>query len=62
MIIMSYDDSGIWYKKCFKEVKEIISVSRGLIYMVAYELYSFDEKTGVEFIGILPREERIQRE
>jgi hypothetical protein len=51
---MSYDDSGIWYKKCFKEVKEIISVSRGLIYMVAYELYSFDEKTGVEFIGILP--------
>ena len=22
--------------------------------MVAYELYSFDEKTGIEFIGILP--------
>jgi hypothetical protein len=54
MIIMSYNDSEIWYKKCFEEVKEIISVSRGLIYMVAYKLYSFDEKTGVEFIGILP--------
>ena len=54
MIIMTYDDSKIWYKKCFEEVKEITSVSRGLIYMVAYELYSFDEKTGVEFIGILP--------
>ena len=22
--------------------------------MLAYELYSFDEKTGIEFIGILP--------
>lgn len=26
--------------------------------MVAYELYSFDEKNGVEFIGVLPERRR----
>ena len=29
-------------------------VVRGFIDMVAYELFSFDEKNGCEFIGILP--------
>jgi hypothetical protein len=30
------------------------SLDRGFIDMVAYELFSFDEKNGYEFIGILP--------
>src|SRR4030066_1835372 len=51
MIIRTYNDSKIWYKKCLSEVN---SLNRGFIYMVAYELFSFDEKNGYEFIGILP--------
>ena len=35
-------------------LKEVIPSDRGFIYMVAYELFSFDEKNGYEFIGILP--------
>jgi hypothetical protein len=37
-----------------EEFKEVNSLDRGFIYMVAYELFSFDEKNGYEFIGILP--------
>jgi hypothetical protein len=37
-----------------QEVKEANSGDRGFIYMVAYELFSYDEKNGYEFIGILP--------
>jgi len=37
-----------------KEVKEVSPLDRGFTYMVAYELFSFDEKNGYEFIGILP--------
>lgn len=36
------------------EFKEVNSLDRGFIYMVAYELFSYDEKKGYEFIGILP--------
>ena len=35
-------------------LKEVNSSDRGFIYMVAYELFSYDEKKGYEFIGILP--------
>ena len=34
--------------------KEVNSVARGIICMVAYELFSYDEKNGYNFIGILP--------
>jgi hypothetical protein len=37
-----------------QEVKEANSGDRGFIYVVAYELLSYDEKHGYEFIGILP--------
>jgi hypothetical protein len=37
-----------------EEFKEVNSLDRGFIYMVAYELFSYDEKKGYEFIGILP--------
>jgi hypothetical protein len=30
------------------------SLDKGFTDMVAYELFSFDEKSGCEFIGILP--------
>jgi hypothetical protein len=36
------------------KIKEANSDDRGFIYMVAYELFSYDEKNGYEFIGILP--------
>jgi hypothetical protein len=51
---------------CLQEVITIVRVGienaivklhpldRGLADMVAYELFSFDEKSGYEFIGILP--------
>jgi hypothetical protein len=49
-----------------QEVKEANSGDRGFIYMVAYELFSYDEKNGYEFIGILPERrknpERITKE
>jgi hypothetical protein len=41
-----------WYRKCFSKIT--FSLDRGLADMVAYELFSFDEKSGYEFIGILP--------
>jgi hypothetical protein len=37
-----------------QNVKEENLGNRGFIYMVAYELFSYDEKNGYEFIGILP--------
>jgi hypothetical protein len=36
------------------ELKQINSLDRSFIYMVAYELFSYDKKNGYEFIGILP--------
>jgi len=49
-----------------QRVKEASSGDRGLIHMVAYELFSYDEKNGYEFIGILPERrkdpKRITRE
>jgi hypothetical protein len=35
-------------------IPKLHSLDRGLTDMVAYELFSFDEKGGYEFIGILP--------
>lgn len=47
-------------------VKEGNSVARGIICMLAYQLFSYDEKSGYDFIGILPERrknpERITRE
>jgi len=37
-----------------QKVKEVNSGQIGFIYMVAYELFSYDGKNGYEFIGILP--------
>jgi hypothetical protein len=37
-----------------QKIKEANSGDRGFIGMVAYELFSYDEKNGYEFIGILP--------
>jgi hypothetical protein len=39
-------------------VKEVNSITRGNIHMVAYELFSYDEKNGYNFIGILPERRR----
>jgi hypothetical protein len=37
-----------------KQFKEANSLNRGFICMIAYELFSYDERNGYEFIGILP--------
>jgi len=37
-----------------QKVKEANSGDRGFIYMMAYELFSYNEKDGYELIGILP--------
>ena len=37
-----------------QKLEEAKSGNRGFIHMVAYELFSYDEKNGYEFIGILP--------
>jgi hypothetical protein len=52
MVTQTYKDSMGWYRKCFSKIT--FSLDRGLADMVAYELFSFDEKSGYEFIGILP--------
>jgi len=39
-------------------VKEVNSITRGIIRMLAYELFSYDEKNGYNFIGILPERRR----
>jgi hypothetical protein len=37
-----------------EEFKDVNSLDRGFVPMVAYELFSYDKKNGYEFIGILP--------
>lgn len=39
-------------------IKEVNSVARGIICMVAYELFSSDEKNGYDFFRILPERRR----
>ncbi len=41
-------------KNALTEIKNEHTCDRGFIYMMAYELFSYDDKKGYEFIGILP--------